>query len=199
MAATGSERQRGSEPAITAPELRRLIDEREIRDVLARYCRGIDRMDADLVRSCYHDAAVDHHGSFHGNIDEYMLWVWRVLSRYTSTMHFLGNILVEFAPARAELARADLARAETYGIAFHRTDGGAPAGNLIVGFRFIDRFERRHGSWRIARRVATTEWVQMDTPDRHWPIPPDMLRGSRDRTDPVYADWDDEHQGYPAR
>ncbi len=190
MAATGSERQCGGEPAITAPELRRLLDEREIRDVLARYCRGVDRMDAGLVRSCYHDAAVDHHGSFHGNIDEYMRWLWRVLSRYTSTMHFLGNILVEFAPARA-----DLARAETYGIAFHRTDGGPLAGNLIVGFRFIDRFERRPGSWRIAHRVATTEWAY--TPDRHWPIPPDMLRGSRDRTDPVYADWDDEHQRYP--
>ena len=33
------------------PKLQRLLDEAEIRDVHLRYCRGIDRMDFDLVRS----------------------------------------------------------------------------------------------------------------------------------------------------
>jgi len=35
-----------------------LVDERDIRNVLTRYCRGIDRIDMELVRSCYHPDAV---------------------------------------------------------------------------------------------------------------------------------------------
>jgi hypothetical protein len=31
-----------------------------IHDVLVRYCRGVDRLDADLVRSAYHSDAVEH-------------------------------------------------------------------------------------------------------------------------------------------
>jgi hypothetical protein len=38
-----------------------LLAERDIRGVLARYCRGIDRGDYDLVRD-YHSDAIDEHG-----------------------------------------------------------------------------------------------------------------------------------------
>jgi hypothetical protein len=165
--------------------LRRLLDEREIRDVLMRYCRGIDRMDRALVRSCYHDGATDSHGSFDGSVDEYLTWVWRVLGRYTSTMHLIGNVLVEHVTE-------GVARAETYGIAFHHTEGGDASGNLVTGFRYVDDFERRDvaGSpaWRIARRTAVTEWVRVARPEDVWPIPDGMFTGRRDRTDPVYRD-----------
>ena len=42
-------------------KLQQLLDEAEIRRVHIRYCRGIDRMDWDLVRSCYHPDAIDQH------------------------------------------------------------------------------------------------------------------------------------------
>jgi hypothetical protein len=164
-----------------------LLAERAIHRVILRYCRGVDRMDRDLVHSCYHLGATDTHGSFTGTVDEYLVWVWRVLARYSMTMHFLGNVLVEVDPGRP-----DRARAETYGIAFHRTDNGPDAGNLTTGFRYVDDFAFRpvHAGlapeWRITRRVATTEWVRVDRPEDHWPIPGGMLRGSRDPSDPVY-------------
>jgi hypothetical protein len=161
--------------------LEHLATERAIRTVLLRYCRGIDRMDRELVRACYHDDAIDEHGSFRGSADEYVEWAFRLLGRYRSTMHFLGNMLIE--PHDSD---RDRAAAESYGIAFHRSDDPDPRRNLIIGFRYIDRFERRAGDWRIAKRVCTTEWVQTDSPERHWPIPDGMLQGSRDRTDPVY-------------
>ena len=46
------------------PRLSRLLDRNEIEEVVLRYCRGIDRRDFDLVRSCYHPDATDRHGSF---------------------------------------------------------------------------------------------------------------------------------------
>lgn len=182
-----------------ASELRRLLDERAIRDVLAGYCRGIDRMDADLVRSCYHPDATDHHGSFAGDVDEFMIWVWRVLGRYDATTHLLGQILVEQQPEDA-----DVARVETYGVATHRTAGGDQKLNLTVGFRFIDRFERRSvdgrvPQWRIAARFATTEWVQAIPAEQWWPIPPTMATGARDGTDPVQEPWSRSATGGASR
>jgi len=169
------------------PGLDTLLAERAIHRVILRYCRGVDRMDEELVRSCYHASATDSHGSFVGTIDEYMVWVWRVLARYSVTMHFLGNILIDVDPALR------VARAETYGIAIHRTDNGKPVGNLTTGFRYIDDFALRvvepgaSPEWRIQRRVATTEWVRVDRIEDHWPIPAGMLVGARDRSDAVYA------------
>jgi hypothetical protein len=161
----------------------RLWAEHEIRQVLLRYARGVDRLDLDLVRSCYHPDATDSHGSFAGTVDEFVAWVERVLRRYDATMHFLGNPLVE-------LVADDVAAVETYGLAFHRAAGGPPERNLVTGFRFVDRFERRDGEWRIARRVAVTEWSRIDREEDWWPIPDGMLRGRRDRTDPVYGERD---------
>ncbi len=60
--------------------LQDLIDKQAIREVVLTYCRGIDRLDFDLVRSAYHPDAIDHHTGFDGNIDEYIAWVTPKLS-----------------------------------------------------------------------------------------------------------------------
>jgi hypothetical protein len=168
---------------VTHDDLAALVAERSIRSVVLRYCRGADRLDRELVRSCYHPDATDEHGSFSGGVDEFLEWVFRVLGRYGTTMHFVGNLLVELSPDDP-----DLARCETYGIAFHRSAGEDPRGNLMTGFRYVDRFERRSGEWRIARRIAVSEWSRVDDRTHWWPIPDGMRTGRRDRTDPVY-DW----------
>jgi hypothetical protein len=157
-------------------------DELAIRAVVLRYCRGIDRMDRELVRSCYHPDATDSHGSFDGGVDEFLVWVWRLLGHYTMTMHYVANQLVE----TVDDGRA---RCESYGVAVHRAAGGAASDNLTTGFRFIDDFERREGAWRIARRVATTEWSRVSRPSDDWAWPASFLTGARDGSDPVYAPW----------
>jgi hypothetical protein len=161
-----------------------VVAEHEIRQVLARYCRGIDRYDLELVRSCYHDDAVDEHGSFSGGPDEYVAWVGRLLARYAMTMHFLSGSSIERA--------GDVALVETYGISFHRSSPEEAADaklNLMTGFRFVDRFERRpssDGRWRIAHRIAVTEWSRVDDEPGRWPVPPTLRHGTRDATDPVW-------------
>lgn len=163
------------------PEVQALLDRQAIHDVVLRYCRGIDRVDLELVRGCYHPDATDDHGSFLGTRDEYVEWVGGVLMRYTGTMHVVANHLVELD--------GDVARSETYGVAYHHGDPPDDhRRNFTTGFRYVDRFERRDREWRIATRVAVREWTHTVTAEQQVIIPPerDGRRGQRDRTDAVY-------------
>jgi hypothetical protein len=162
-------------------ELEHLVTEAAIRRVVAQYCRGIDRLDLELVRACYHPDAVDVHGSFSGTVDEYLAWVGRLLEKYDATAHYVANQLVEIADDDP-----DRARVETYGVAVHRAASGAPHLNLTTGFRFVDRFERRGGEWRIAHRVAVTDWSRRVAPDDWWPLPEQHRRGERGPGDALH-------------
>ncbi|MXZ84350.1 MAG: nuclear transport factor 2 family protein [Acidimicrobiia bacterium] len=169
-------------------EMADLLAKQEITELLYRYCRGVDRLDMELVRSCYHPDATDSHGTFEGTVDEYLVWSERLLRRYTGTVHTVLNVLIEVEPDPVASAGEGIvrwARSEAHGIARHWTEGGPPELNLSVGFRFIDDVCRRgDGPWLISRRVATTEWVREE---QFRPFDERFLRGSRDRSDPVYA------------
>jgi hypothetical protein len=66
--------------------LDRLLAKTEITDVVARYARGIDRLDMELVRSCYHPSARDDHGTFKGSVEDFVEWLPDQLARFESTM-----------------------------------------------------------------------------------------------------------------
>jgi hypothetical protein len=142
-----------------------LLARQEIADVLHRYARGIDRMDFDLVRSCYHPDAYDDHGTMAGTVDEFVASAEAFLPRFAATMHFLGNMHIE--------VDGDVARAETYAVAYHRVDPteAGPGKDDIWGIRYVDRFERRGGEWRISYRVVAQEWRRVE------PVPVGKVRG----------------------
>lgn len=160
------------------PRLQALLDKQEIEEVVLRYCRGIDRRDFDLVRSCYHSGAQDHHGSFEGTVDEFVTWVDGLTSRYRWTTHLVGNVLID-------LADDGVAACETYGVSLHRSDDPRPFMSVATGFRYVDRFERRDGAWRIADRTAIGEWTIPIPQDAWWEIPEDHLSSRRDGTDVI--------------
>ena len=72
-----------------------LLDKQAIYEVVMRYCRGIDRLDFDLVRGAYHPDGIDHHTGFDGGVEEYIAWVRPKLELLGGTMHHVGNHLVE--------------------------------------------------------------------------------------------------------
>jgi len=165
--------------------IRELLDKQAVHECVLRYCRGIDRMDAELVRSCYHADATDEHGTFLGTRDEFVDWVMDAVSEFAVTMHVVANHLCEI-----DARDRDVAYAETYGLAYHQ---GSPPDdkrrNFITGFRYVDRFERRDDVWRIARRVTAREWTQQILAEQQWEIRTerDGRRGARDRSDAVYT------------
>lgn len=137
----------------------------EIKQVCLRYCRGIDRLDLDLVRSCYHPDALDHHNGFSGPVDDFLTWADGYLRKLDGTMHVINNHLAT--------VRGDLAAAETYVQSHH---WGQPYDDPQLNWngltRYIDRFERRDGVWRIAERFtvrSTTTIVPASARgDRGW-------------------------------
>ncbi|GAY14156.1 nuclear transport factor 2 family protein [Mycobacterium sp. shizuoka-1] len=154
----------------------RLADVQAIRDVIATYCRGVDRLDLDLVRQAYHPDGVDHHTGFDGAVDEFVPWLQRGLETLSGTMHFVGNHHVDFVTD-------DRAISETYVMATHwgRPDQDQRA-NFTTGARYVDLMERRNGRWAIAERWAVREWTRPDVfvaPERRGP------RGTRDAEDPL--------------
>ena len=159
-----------------------LADKQDIAEVVLRYCRGVDRLDFELVRSCYHDDAVDHHTGFDGDADAYVAWLGQLLPRLSGTMHLIGNLLVE--------VDGDLARCETYGTAHHwgepLTD---PTRNFTSGFRYVDTMKKRDGAWRIAERWAVREWTRSIPADTVRPKEGEGPSPRRDRSDPVYRSW----------
>ncbi|MEU5995519.1 nuclear transport factor 2 family protein [Spirillospora sp. NPDC047418] len=154
-------------------------DRRDIHDVVLRYCRGIDRLDFDLVRSAYHPDAVDHHTGFDGTLDEYIAWVEpKLRARRGGTMHIVANHLVELL--------GDTAISETYGTSVHWGEpADNPRANFTSGVRFVDHMAWRDGRWAIAERWAVREWTRSDA-GRLMPKEAAGPSGSRDGDDPLY-------------
>jgi hypothetical protein len=156
-----------------------------IRDVLAAYCRGIDRRDRELVATCFHPDATDDHGTGPRAVGDFLDWCFDLLDGYDSTFHFLGQSRFDF---RSE----DEAVVETYGVASHRTAGGPDHRNLVTGFRYLDTFTTRSRAtgagprWRILRRVSVTDWSRIDRAGDWWSVPASMLSGRAGPDDPSY-------------
>jgi hypothetical protein len=167
------------------------IDELEARtaiaDTLKRFIRGIDRQDWALARSTYHDDAIDEHGFFTGRADEFLARVKRMHEHQTHSMHVMSNMLIEF-DAR------DRALVETYCLVFQRFGPRAPgvpegAAGLrkIATARYLDRFEKRRGEWRVAHRrliFGDTQEFPLDAPVS---VPPGFIEQRHGMDDPLYT------------
>jgi hypothetical protein len=156
-----------------------LLAEREIRRRLLDYCRGVDRCDTELIASAYHPDASDDHGAFQGTGHELARVVPEVLAEhFVSTMHMIGDSIIDFTDDTT-------AYVETYVHADHRARTNDGDFLERFGARYVDRFERRGGAWRIADRVVVVEWTDTS------PITPPRgagryVRGVRDGDDLCY-------------
>jgi hypothetical protein len=160
------------------PSIEELLDREAIRAVLARYCRAIDRLDAELLETVYHPGALEHHGAFRGDAET---WRKRALKGIPENLermrHLLGSTMIELD--------GDVAHAETYftaGCVLRERSEGNRLLRVIDG-RYVDRFERRNGDWRIVRRTVVKDYTNvrvLNDPEEPYP----MSQWGRD--DPVY-------------
>ena len=161
-------------------ELELLLDRQSIHDATVRYCRGIDRLDVDLVRSAYHDDGFDDHGLYRGRIDvvaEQLISALR--GQFTSHSHLISNQSISL--------RGRHAHVETYFVAIHVRDSDGQGSQSTVTGRYVDSFEKRKGNWRISRRVVVYDSRRVDAIGSHGLSElGDVVRGRRDKEDPSY-------------
>ncbi len=161
----------------------------EIRDVLTRYCQGVDRQQYDLLRSCYHDDAIDSHGPYVGDPDGFVAWVQNRHRNVKSSMHFLGNMSIRLS----EDGRR--ARAETYCLTYQNVAAGGDdpfAGGeeswLTIAARYVDTFEHRAATgWKILLRNVVYEWVRREDPSAYVPLDPSWTIARRDASDLLFS------------
>lgn len=139
--------------------LQELIDKEAIRTVLARYCRAVDRGDIELLESVFHPDASHDHGEFrgpHGQPGEsFSDWAVGKGNQTVETIqHSLGTVLIELD--------GDVAYVESYFMSptvLKEREDGEQIMTLLLG-RYVDRFERRNGEWRIAYRAVVKDLRQ---------------------------------------
>jgi hypothetical protein len=178
--------------------LQRLIDKDQIRDVMLRYARGVDRRDWERVRAAFFEDGRDDHADFKGTRDDFIAWVRQrhdAPSLLTST-HFLGNSLVEFASGSVAavetyfIARLELApeAAEHRAMLAAGHSGSAHTTRVRVFGRYVDRFEKRNDEWRIAQRRTVFDAIESQPADpADGALNPAWTLGRRDPQDPVFA------------
>ncbi len=125
-------------------------DKLECTELVTKVARAIDRCDATLLAGLFTADATDDHGMFTGSATDFVAWVMPVLATMKRTQHVIGQVLVEL--------NGDHAAGEAYFIAHHTIAG--PDGDIfmIAAGRYLDRFERVGGIWKIAHRHAVYDW-----------------------------------------
>lgn len=143
-----------------------LLDRQDILDCLTRFSRGMDRFDRELFLSAFHADATIAAGAFVGGPVELYDWASALhAAGQVATHHNLLNFTCDIV--------GDTAHTEIYYLFVGRNRDET---NWIAGGRYIDRFERRDGAWKIALRTNVIEWSGMaptmplpfaDVPDIH--------------------------------
>jgi hypothetical protein len=152
--------------------LQELLDKEDIREVLRRYTRGLDRHDGDVIASAFWpDAEVNYLNDFSGPTDAFVEWGNRHHEQtYVVHQHHITNVNIDLAD--------DVAHVSSYVIYMLRTKDD----QMNVGSgRYIDRFERRGDEWRISVREFLPEmrFVAPAGARRELPNPPGNSRWDR--------------------
>jgi len=166
--------------------VQRLVDREEIRDLMSRYARGVDRADWDLVRAVYHPDAHDDHGDYKGGVDGFIEFAKGRTGGAPQCMHFLGQCLIQFAGKDVAVVETHFMTAHTLGPKAQKeyeVKGGGPVQLSSYG-RYADRVERRNGPWRIAKRIVIFEATRI-TKEEAPPIKADWAQQRRDKNDPM--------------
>ncbi|QYB07142.1 nuclear transport factor 2 family protein [Rhodococcus sp. USK10] len=152
--------------------VRELKDRQDIHDCVMNYARGVDRQDRELLLSVYHPDAIDDHGMFVGNREEFADWCLGMhIETHVSGQHCILNHVCDLD--------GNTAHSETYYMFAGMNREGAPLG--VSGGRYIDRFEKRSGRWAIAHRVCVRDWATgIDRPDLNDPSTLTAIRHALD-------------------
>lgn len=159
-----------------SPALHDLLDRQAIAQLSIDYMRALDRLDPDLLRSVYHPDATDERGFHSGSACDFCDFAMAALKDHHANHHMIGQMDIAL--------EGDVAFGEIYFQAFHRlVQDGTDVDFIVIG-RYVDRYERREGVWKIAHRSELNDacWTR-PAADDWFRSTPTALRGARGADD----------------
>lgn len=164
-----------------AKDVQYLMDRRAIEDAVHNHARGHDRFDVDLLTEAYHPDGIDEHGGASINKGpEYAKWA-NAIHAAGSQLH-LHNITTHTC-----VLDGDTAHTESY-VLVGLLDPNGKTARFLNG-RYVDRLEKREGTWKIALRRCTVDLVMSgDASILQMPMfkAGGYIKGQRDKTDVSY-------------
>jgi hypothetical protein len=178
-------RETAAMPATTATAitLDTLQSRHAVQQLLLTYCRAVDRLDSELLASIFHPDAGVITGHFNGSGSDFArdITAWcRANTR--RTFHTVSNQWFDI--------QGDSAVAESYVIAVQTApDAEGNDRDMLVGGRYLDKFERRAGVWKIAQHTFVLDWniSQPTTAIFSEGMYAQMLQGGHKPNDPLYS------------
>lgn len=136
----------------SAEQLAELAAKEAIRDQLHNYQRSMDRCDAELGYGCFWDDATITVGDYFDHVSPRDFVDSCVTGHKTifATSHQINNVLVE--------VHGDKAGSESYALPymlFKQEDGSFTMS--LAAMRYLDKWEKRDGEWRIVERLVTND------------------------------------------
>lgn len=135
------------------------------------------------MQQVFHPDAFDDHVFYRGNIEGLIEALRKRHVDILFSMHHLSNVTIAFVGP-------DFARVESYAIVFQHAR--KPEQNEVTmtttWCRYVDKFEKRRGDWRILRRIVVVDAIATSPVATNSLFPvPDGNRGRRDGLDPSYS------------
>ena len=159
-----------------------LVAHQQITDVLYLYARGWDRYDEDIIRACFWPDSMHQHGGFKGKSQDFVTAGMKGVKSVIGTSHMITNPLI--------VIDGDKAISECHFLSHHRRPKKTGDGEeyWYLKGRYLDRFERREGVWKIAYRRGLHDYSQTfgPTDDFIAKATPEQM-SHRKPDDPLYA------------
>ncbi len=129
-----------------------LTDCEQLRQLPQRYARAVDFRDNDALSALF-----DPNGNVSGMrgdaaVPDYLAGLRDMPKTFESSMHAMGEPLIDLAPG------ADEGATDTYAVVYQvgSLTGGA---NMTLGMRYVDQVKRSGDGWVIHQRTTSTIWM----------------------------------------
>lgn len=147
-----------------------------------RFSRALDRMDRNLMKSLWVDGAQVDIGIHQGDAQDFAAEVTNDNGRLESSFSSISNEYFE--------VEGDRANGELYVINVSTVVEGGEKTDLLIGGRYLDRYQKVDGDWKIASRTFVHDWNMSHPTTAIWDeglFGMIKLRGTRDKSDPIYS------------
>ena len=166
----------------SAEALQLMLDKMALHELVQNYCRAVDRRDYALLESLYHPDSIDDHSPmFKGSGPEFVRWVPSSVAGFELTQHVITSA--------SFVVDGTIAEGECFIVAYHLRKK-EPQRETIAHGRYLDRYEKRDGVWRILYRKIIYDWSEVRPYDKELfaRISRGSAKASPDENDPLYTE-----------